>query len=211
MAAAPNYPMPDALTWTLTIGTNYIPSRQGIVVSQGDQITFENNSGVDVVIAFQTNGSGQPVYAPMNLTVTNGSSAGFTAPSYDCAANYYINQANTQPPVQMGGPFAIQVGAGPLFVTIGGSFANPTYNPATVAVPIGTSLPPGPGILQMNSTSSTFGITWANNSDPFTPNISSTGGQAHAVSSLSATTNYAYTAGPTFENNPAGGRVVIQN
>jgi hypothetical protein len=211
MAAAPNLPMSDAITWTLDIGTNYVPSRQGIVVSQGDQITFQNDSGVDVVIAFQTNGNGQAVYAPMNLTVTNGSSAGFTAPSYNCAANYYINQANTQPPVQLSGPFAIQVGSGPLFVTIGGTTTNPIYTPATVAVPFGTSLPPGAGMLQMNSASSTFGISWNNNNDPFTPSISSTGGQAHAVSSLASAANYTYTAGPSFGNNPAGGKVIIQN
>lgn len=60
MAAAPNYPMPDGLTWTLNVDGTYTPSRQGIVVNQGDQITFENNSGLDIVISFQTNGTGSP-------------------------------------------------------------------------------------------------------------------------------------------------------
>jgi|HubBroStandDraft_6_1064221.scaffolds.fasta_scaffold594401_1 hypothetical protein len=211
MAAAPNLPMSDAITWSLNIGTNYIPSRQGIVVSQGDQITFENNSGADIVITFQTNGSGQPVYAPMSVTIIDDTSFSFTAPSYNAAANYSIYEANQQPPVLLSGPFAIQVGSGPLFVTIGGSVNNPTYAPPTVAVPLGTSLPPGPGMLQMNSAASSFGINWASNNDPFTPAISATGGTAHAVSSVASTATYTYTAGPSPNDNPAGGKVIIQN
>jgi hypothetical protein len=211
MAAAPNLPMSDAITWTLNIGASYIPSRQGIVVSQGDQITFENNSGADIVITFQTNGNGQPVYAPMNLTVPDASSNSFTTPGFDCAANYSIYDTDQQPPVLLSGPFAIQVGAGPFYVTISGSIANPIYTPPTVAVPMGTSLPPGAGKLQMNAVSSSFGISWDGNNDPFTPAITVTDGQPHAVNSVVSTATYGYTAGPTTNNNPVGGRVVIQN
>jgi hypothetical protein len=211
MAAAPNLPMSDAITWTLNIGANYTPSRQGIVVSQGDQVTFENNSGGDIVVTFQTNGNGQPVYAPMNLTVLDDTSASFTAPNYNCAANYSIYGANQQPPLLLSGPFAIQVGTGPMFVTIGGSPTNPTYAPPTVAVPIGTSLPPGAGRLQMNATSASFGITWDGNNDPFTPAITTTDGQPHSVSTVASSANYNYTAGPSPNDNPVGGRVVIQN
>ena len=212
MAAAPNYPMPDGLTWTLNVDGTYTPSRQGIVVNQGDQITFENNSGLDIVISFQTNGTGSPVYSSMTLDVPNGGSNSFTAPSYDCAANYYIYEANTQPPVQLSGPFVIQVGTGPLFLSIGGTYTSPTYNPAIIAVPLGSALPPGAGKLQVNATAASFGINWNNNSDPFTPPVSATGGSAHSVSLSASAANYTYTAGQPGPNaNPAGGKVIIQN
>lgn len=212
MAAAPNFPMPDAVAWTLEVDTDFVPSRQGIVVNQGDQITFDNDSGLDIVISFQTNGTGSPVYSPMTLEIPNGSSNSFIVPSYDCAANYYINQANTQPPVQLSGPFVIQVGAGPMFVGIGGSFTSPTYNPPTIAVPLGTALPPGAGKLQVNATSASFGINWSNNNDPFTPPVSSTGGSPHAVSLSASAASYTYTAGqPGPNENPNGGKVIIQN
>jgi hypothetical protein len=211
MAAAPNYPMPDAITLIVNIDTNYNPSRQGIVVSQGDQITFNNNSGLDIVIAFQTNGNGQPVYSPMTLAIANGGSNSFTTPNYNCAANYYIYEANTQPPVQLSGPFVIQVGSGPIFITIGGTPTSPTYNPATVAVPLGTSLPPGAGKVQIIATAASFGINWNNGNDPFTPPVTVTGGSAHSVSLSASAASYAYTAGQSVNENPAGGKVIIQN
>ena len=211
MAAAPNLPISEAMTWDLEIGTNYTPSRQGIVVNQGDEINFENNSGVDISIVFQPNGNGQAVYPPMTINIVNTEMAGFYAPSYNCAANYNIYQLGTQPPVQLSGPFAIQVGTGPIYVTIGGTPSSPTYTPQTVAVPRGTALPPGAGELQMNATSSAFVIAWSNNSDPFTPSITSPDGAPHAVSLSSSSASYSYNAGASPNENPAGGKVIIQN
>ncbi len=211
MAAAPNLPLSDSITWDITIDDTYTPSRQGIVVSPGDQINFENQSGVDIIIEFQTNGTGQQVYPAMSLEVGNGGSSSFTVPNADCAGNYYIYNDDVTPPALLSGPFVIQVGAGPMFVTVAGTFNNPTYNPSTVAVPLGTSLPPGAGNLQMNATSATFGITWQNNNDPFTPAINSTDGTPHAVASLSALATYTYYGGPLANDNPAGGKIIIQN
>lgn len=59
MAAAPNLPMPE-VSRNITIDDTFTPTPQGIVVNQGDTITFYNNSGVDVVIEFQTNSPGSP-------------------------------------------------------------------------------------------------------------------------------------------------------
>ena len=210
MAAAPNLPLSESITWDITIDDTYTPSRQGIVVSQGDQINFENESGVDIIIAFQTNGNGQAVYPAMNLSVPNNGSNGFAAPNANCAANYYIYNSDVTPPALLSGPFAIQVGTGPMFVTVGGSVTNPTYNPETVAVPLGTSLPPGTGNLQMNTATTTFGITWKNNNDPFTPPITQTDGSAHGVAQTSALSTYTYYAGPSPVQNPAGGTVIVR-
>jgi hypothetical protein len=215
MAAAPNLPLSDAITWDITIDDTYNPSRQGIVVNQGDQINFENESGVDIIIEFQPNvyrGQNQtPVYPPMNLSVSNGGSNSFTAPNANCAANYYIYNADVTPPAQLSGPFAIQVGTGTIYVTVGGTVSNPTYSPESVAVPLGSSLPPGAGNLQMNTgASSSFGITWKNNNDPFTPPIAQTDGSPHGVAQISALTTYTYYGGPSPVENPAGGRVIVQ-
>jgi hypothetical protein len=216
MAAAPNLPLSESITWDITIDDTYTPSRQGIVVSQGDQINFENESGVDIIIEFQPNvlnGQNQtPVYPPMSLSVSNGGSNSFTAPNANCAANYYIYNADVTPPAQLSGPFVIQVGTGTMYVTVAGTVTNPTYSPQTVAVPLGTSLPPGAGKLQMNpGPSSSFGITWLNNNDPCTPPITQTDGTPHGVAQTSALATYTYYVGPAPVENPAGGRVIVQS
>ncbi len=215
--AAPNLPLSEAITWDITVDDTYTPSKQGVVVNQGDQITFYNNSGVDITIEFQpnvSNGQNQtPVYAPMSLPVSDGDDNSFTAPRANCAANYYIYNADVTPPALLSGPFVIQVGSGPMYVSIAGSISNPTYSPQTVAVPLGTILPPGLGKLQMNSNvpNTVFGIGWTNNNDPFDPAISSTGSAPHPVDPSASVTSYSYAAGANPINNPTGGKVIIQN
>lgn len=214
MAAAPNLPMSETVTRNIAIGTTYTPSPQGIVVNEGDSINFQNNSGVDIIIEFLTNADGEPVYPPMSLQVSNGGSNSFTAPSYDAAANYNIYNNDVTPPTYLSGPFVIQVGSGPMFVSISGSYSNPSYNPPTVAVPRGSILPPGLGNLQMNSDvpNTDFGIGWTNNSDPFNPGIGSTDGTPHPVNPSASLGPYTYSAGePGPNDNPANGKVIIQN
>jgi len=217
MAAAPNLPCPEAITWDITINTAFVPSRQGIVVNLGDQINFDNESGVDILIEFQPNvfdGQNQtPVYPPMSLSVDNNSTSGFQAPNSDCAANYYIYNADVNPPALLSGPFVIQVGAGPMYVSVAGTVPNPTYSPSTVAVPLGSALPPGAGYLQMSSPSSIFGINWNNNSDPFVtpPGITSPDGVPHPVSSTATlNTPYPYYAGAKQNDDPVGGTVIVR-
>jgi len=210
MAAAPNLPLSAAETWDITIDSTYTPSRQGIIVNQGDQINFENESGVDIIIEFQTNGSGQQVYPPMNLPVSNGGSNGFTAPNANCAGNYYIYNSDVTPPAQLSGPFAIQVGTGAMIVTVSGSFTSPNYSPETVAVLLGASLALS-GNLQLYTSSAVFAISWLKSDDPFTPPITQTDGSSHTVTPGSDLTTYTYYGGPNPNENPAGGKVIVQS
>ncbi|MGA7561019.1 MAG: hypothetical protein WCF61_19435 [Terriglobales bacterium] len=205
MAAAPNLPMPE-VSRNITIDDTFTPTPQGIVVNQGDTITFYNNSGVDVVIEFQTNSPGQPVYPPMNLEVDDGDSNGFTAPNYDCAANYYIYNGTN-----LVGPFVIQVGTGPMYVAITQSGSTVSYTPQTVAVPLGTILPPGLGKLEMLGPSASFPVGWTNGNDPFNPAIQATDGVPHPVNSSATDGGYTYSAGTNPLENPINGRVIVQN
>jgi len=205
MAAAPNLPMSETVIRNITIDDTFTPTPQGIVVNQGDTINFTNNSGVDIVIEFQTNSPGQPVYPPMNLEIDDGDSNGFTAPNYDCAANYYIYNGTN-----LVGPFVIQVGAGPMYVVVTQSGTTVTYAPQTVAVPLGSILPPGLGKLEMQGPSTSLPVAWKNNSDPFNPPIQATDGVSHPVNSSATDGGYTYFAGPSPIENPTGGRVIVQ-
>jgi len=186
MAAAPNLPLSAAETWDITIDSTYTPSRQGIIVNQGDQINFENESGVDIIIEFQT------------------------APNANCAGNYYIYNSDVTPPAQLSGPFAIQVGTGAMIVTVSGSFTSPNYSPETVAVPLGATLARS-GNLQLDTSSAVFAISWLKSDDPFTPPITQTDGSSHTVTPGSDLTTYTYYGGPNPNENPAGGKVIVQS
>jgi hypothetical protein len=213
MSAARPLPSPETV-WTITIDNTFTPSRQGLVVQLGDQIDFENLSGVDLIIEFQSNSPGQAVYPPMSLSVPNGTTVGFVAPSYNASANYYIYQGA----IEESGPFVIQVGTGPMYVQLSGPVGNVTYNPPTVAVPQGNALQ-GSGNLEMvpTMTGKTFSIGDWSPSDPFSPPLQSSGGSPHSTGSSAPIGEYTYVATPT--NSPAphgvggggGGRVVIQN
>ncbi|MGD0212085.1 MAG: hypothetical protein ABSB87_02560 [Terriglobales bacterium] len=204
MAAAPNLPISDVIR-NITVDDTFTPTPQGIVVNHGDTVTFYNNSGVDIVIEFQTNNPGQPVYPSMNLEVDDGDSNSFTAPNYDCAANYYIYNGTN-----LVGPFVIQVGAGPMYVAVTQSGTTVTYTPQTVAVPLGSILPPGLGKLEVRGPSTSLPVDWTNGNDPFNPPIQTTDGVSHPVNSSATDGGYTYWAGTNPLENPANGRVIVQ-
>src|SRR5271169_1382672 len=132
MAAAPNYPMPEAQTWNVAIDDEFNATPPGLIVNPGDTVNFRNSSGVDVTIEFQANYT-SPSFSP-NLDVPNGNPngpVGFTTPGVAAAANYNICVAGA-PENQY--PYVIQVGVGPMYVVFPGG-TNPTCNFPTVAAP----------------------------------------------------------------------------
>jgi hypothetical protein len=152
MAAARVLPRTD-LVRNISIDTSFHATPPGIIVQQGDQVNFINNSGVAITIEFAPNPPGPIVSG--NIDVAAGSTNGFQAPNYDASANYYIYVGTTQ---QNGGPYAIQVGAGPLYVQINDS----TTSPDPIAVPRG-------GTLEMFSTDAdTYTLKWTALGNPFT-------------------------------------------
>ena len=54
-----------------------------------------------------------------------------------------------------------------------------------------------------------FPIRWINNLDPFTPAITVSDGASHASNPGTAGNTYSYTGGPSPDNNPGGGKVII--
>ncbi|MGA2355053.1 MAG: hypothetical protein ABSG02_11175 [Terriglobales bacterium] len=195
---------------TIAIDNTFTPTPQGVVVQQGDQVEFQNGSGVDIIIEFAANPPGQPVYPNMNLPVANGTTASFTAPSYDASANYGIYQGSTQE----SGPWVVQVGIGPMFVQLSG-LSGVSYAPPTVAIPQGSATTgKGQLVIMPALSSGNYTIAWGS-TDPVTPPLGASGTSSHAASS--APGEYLYTA---TSNNPCpeetvfsggGGKVIIRS
>lgn len=210
MAAAPNLPMPEAaVTRTISIDDTFTPRPQGLIVNPGDTVNFQNNSGDDITIQFFANNpaANDPVpqvYPPMSLFVPNGNPngpVGFQAPNCDAAANYGIYVGVDEE----SGPWAIQVGVGPMYVVLTGSVL---YNFPTVAVPLGNTAA-GMGKLDIgpNLPSSSLGISFPTN--PFNPPITTNDGP-HSVKAGTSTGDYGYTVVVPNEN-PGGGNVIIRS
>lgn len=153
MAARP-IPMTET-TWTVTIDNTFTPSRKAFIVALGDQVDFVNNSGASITIQFEPNPPGPVVSA--DLSAPNGATAGFVAPNTNASANYYIYSGG----VQESGPYAIQVGTGPLYVQVSYS----TVHLAGQCTPDPIALPYG-GALEMISNDYNYTVTWPNG-DPF--------------------------------------------
>jgi len=197
-----------ALTHTISIGADFTASPAGIVVAQGDTVNFTNNSGSDITIQFLSNTPGQNIYPNMSLPVTKGTTAGFTVPNANCAANYNVT-LNGQ--VMNGTPYVIQVGSGPMYVLVTGSLASPDFNPATVAVPLGSAAT-GMGYLQMQSQIPNVVVPIYWTTDPFNPGITQSG-PAQPVKSGTSTGSYSYsnTPQPRPHAMVGGGTVIIKS
>jgi|HubBroStandDraft_1064217.scaffolds.fasta_scaffold00030_67 hypothetical protein len=203
MAAAPNLPIPEpGIPWTVVIDDNFNATPPGLIVSPGDTVDFENESGVDITVQFAANYTGTAVYPNMSLPVPDGSTVGFTAPNTDAAANYNIYVNGVQ---ENEDPFVIQVGVGPLYVVLDGAT---TYNFPTAAVPLG-DITTGMGRLFVgpNDPSSSLGIRFTSN--PFNPPMTTNDGP-HPVQAGTTPGSYGYTVVSPNEN-PGPGTVIIRN
>jgi hypothetical protein len=145
---------------TINIGTDFTPSPKGCTIAPPGvlSITFNNNSGATIDIEFVTN----PVY-PNQIVFNNipnflnGTSNYQTPQVANATVNYNIIAAG-----ESHGPYAIQVGIGPMFIQV--SYANGQGQ----CTPDPVAIPPG-GWLEMVSTDYTYSIGWTNIGDPFTP------------------------------------------
>jgi hypothetical protein len=158
MTAARHIPIADTVH-TITIDSTFTPTPGGLIVQQGDTVNFQNNSNSAITIQFVPNPPGQPVSG--NITINANSSGGFVAPNYDASANYDIYVGTTK---ESDGPYAIQVGNGPIYVQVTWNVALGVgqTNPSPVAVPL-------EGNLEIFSTDTTsYKASWPNTGDPFT-------------------------------------------
>ena len=175
MAAARHIPMTEAV-WTINIDTTFTPTPKGVIVKPGDQVSFVNGSGVAISVQFAANPPGPAVSA--NLSIGVGATASFTAPNTNASANYNIYVGPTQ---KSGGPYAIQVGSGPLYVQVSYNVATgqAICTPDPVTIPYGNATV-GRGTLEMMPVNAgdSFSVSWSNG-DPFNPPLVSVDSLPH--------------------------------
>jgi plastocyanin len=207
-----NLPDKEAANWPVTLtynGSTLTVSNPAFMhVNAGDTVDFINASPTATLqITFAANPPnvinppGSPLFGVTSITLGPGAnSAEIVLP-----ANGSVNYTVTVNGVQVGGHYAIQVGNGPLYVTIN----NDDTNPGTLAVPPG-------GTLEMYSTDgNTYDLSWTNTGNPFptpapglltvTPGV--TGNIAY-TNSLKSIAIYDYTF-PTSKDRNGGGTIKV--
>jgi hypothetical protein len=210
MATAPIYPEHEAATWSIDFlynGTTMTVTYPALIgVQYGDYVNFTNdpNSTAPISITFNPNPTGVPnPPGPVLFSSIPASSPlqpGATSQEQPQATNGSVNYFVTVEGGATFGPYAIQVGSGPLYVEIAGSSSQPDpimvpkggtlqmYSNDTNTYRIGwTALDPFPGLTQANP-------GWSNN-NPYT--------QSGPVR------GYPYTITVEGQQGPGGGRVII--
>ncbi len=129
----------------------------GCLIENGQNVTFTNNSGSTISILFaQTAISKQTVFNDIN-NLAPGSNYTEAPLVPKITVNYNVSMDGKAPY----GPFAIEVGAGPLEISV--TDTNPTPKSATV---------PRNGEIQFNATDYKCDITWLDG-DPLDPQLNS--------------------------------------
>jgi hypothetical protein len=204
--AARHIPEPEFLpSQTITIGTTFEASPKGCTIAPPGtlSITFTNNSGAPISIQFETN----PVYPNQivfnNISnLANGTSNTQQPQVANATVNYYVTSGATSH-----GPYAIQVGIGPMYVQV-------TYDNAKGAgqcTPDPIAIPPG-GTLEMVSTDYTYSVGWPT-SDPFTPPLQwiyagVANNTPHTANNSVADYSYTVTKYPQLKLAGSGGGVI---
>jgi hypothetical protein len=209
MAAARNYL--DALDFnpnqTITIDSTCTPTPQGCIVSapafSNAIVTFANTAPFQISISFSP---GTQSIFPNPLVIA----ANSNSPTYTVAGgtNLGLNYSITGNGIATG-PFALQLGVGPMAVQITGSGSTLSYTPNPVAVPQGNAAN-GMGTLAISAPSTTLPINWTS-TDPFNPPINSADGNSHPLAGGSNAGSYIYNAGPSPADAPGPGKVIIRS
>jgi hypothetical protein len=190
---------------TINIGTDFTPSIKGCTIAPPGtlSITFNNNSGATISVQFVAN----PVY-PNQIVFNdipnflNGTSNYQTPQVANATVNYNIVAGGVTH-----GPYAIQVGIGPMYVSVSYLNGGPQCTPGTVAIPPG-------GWLEMVATDYTYNVGWTNIGDPFTPPLNSiavgvANNVPHQASSALLEYNYTLVKYPELADGGGGGGKII--
>ncbi|HLX85468.1 MAG TPA: hypothetical protein VKR59_16315 [Terriglobales bacterium] len=201
-----------AVALTIAIdGTNTAhPQAVRIAGGPNQQITFTNNSGGTISIQFEPNPPGPTMFSNI-IGLANGATDTQTANvdlNGNGAVNYYVYDANNNPY----GPFGIEIGNGPLYVSV-------TYNAAKVAgqcTPDPIALPSSAHLV-MYSTDYNYTVKWPTSfGDPFSPLLTSVVPGAPNNSPVQEVANlqsYSYTVkstNPVLGTGNGGGRVIVK-
>lgn len=139
----------------ITINNQGDAHPSAVRIDNGQNVTFNNTSGSTISIQFaDTAITHQRVFDDID-NLPNGESYTEAPLVPDITVNYWIVKAGNRT-----GPFAIEVGAGPLQISVSGS--NPT--------PEVGAMPPNGEVLFQSADGATYDVTWKN-ADPFKPPI----------------------------------------
>jgi len=208
MATERIIPMRDGATnQNISINTSFAATPRACIILSTQAITFTNGSGSPVSIQFVPNpiNPSQPIFnnisnlpggpspsqpqTPNNLNNGNGS------------VNYYIVAGGVPY-----GPYAIQIGNGPLQVLISMSGGNITCTPNPSVIPTYNSALGIAGTIEMvpDNVINNYAIGWPGG-DPFTPPLTSPDSQPHADGPGTTITDYDFTVSTRSPREGVGG------
>jgi len=162
----PHIPM-EQIAQTIMIDSTYAAHPQAVRIPAGQQqqVNFTNNSGTSILISFEPNPPGPTLFSQIpNLAngATNTQTANVDA-NGNGAVNYYVYDSNNI----KHGPYAIEVGNGPLYVSVtySQSLNEGQCTPDPVVIPY-------QGHLEMYSTDYNYSVNWPTSfGDPFQPQL----------------------------------------
>ncbi len=134
-------------TWLLNITLQGGASQADNKIANYDSIEFQNNAPFPVAITFTTT-SGTVFNNITSIPASGGRSTPQQAQKSNVTVNYTITNLNN--PIQVQGPYGIEVGTGPMQINIQGGQPNPT----TISIP-------GGGEIQFDNLDSvTYNVSW---------------------------------------------------
>jgi len=146
----------DVLAQVITIASNGVLSPATCFIANAQQVTFVNNSGGSIPITFEPDAFGVTVFN--NVSVGGNGGTNTQSPQVNNrTVNYNTDGSTTY-------PYAIQVGAGALFikVTYNQTSGNGDCTPDPAVIPLG-------GTIEFIGDAN-YSVRWnAANGDPFTP------------------------------------------
>ncbi len=166
----------------------------GMLQATQDAVTFTNNSGYPIDIAFNPPGiftdiTGLSPTPPNNVNTQPAPTNG--------AANYYVTVHNPGGTV-VNGPYSIQAGSGYMTVTVG---SNLVCSPDPVAIPVGGRLEMRPAV-----SGNRYSVSWSNG-NPL--NITTVDSTPHTATGGAG--QFPYAVAQNVAQATGGGKVVIQN
>ncbi len=163
--AARVIPMEDTAQ-QITIDSTFTASPKAVIIPAGQVVSFTNNSGATIALQFEPNPPGPTLFTSIP-SLGNGAT-NIQAPQSlngNGAVNYYV----VDPTGTQHGPYAIEVGVGPLYISVTYSQSQNAgqCTPDPVAIPY-------QGHLEMYSTDYNYTVGWPTSfGDPFTPQLTS--------------------------------------
>ena len=202
MAAARHIPRAQ-VTQNINIDSTFTPSPQAVKIAPGTEVNFNNNSGTTINITFAPNPPGPALFSN-TPNLGPGTIDGQMPQAANGSVNYYVNVVGGA----SYGPFAIQVGNGPLYIQA-------TYtNNAGYCTPDPAVIPVAGALQMVNTDNHSYNVGWGGVANPFSPALTTVGGQSGNIvhQSIAPAGTYTYSVtkvGPMLGSG--GGKIIIKS